>query len=134
MQQLLGSMEKGCVFVVSAPAGTGKTTLVQMLTREFSSVVESISYTTRKKRSAEVDGRDYHFIDQKAFEARLAEGDFLEYAEVFGELYGTSKSTLEALQHNGKHAVLVIDTQGALQLMGQIQAIFIFITPRVWKS
>lgn len=129
MQKLLGSLKRGIVFVISAPAGTGKTTLVRMLTQEFSCVVESVSYTTRKIRPGEIDGQDYHFIEKDEFKKRIAGGDFLEYAEVFGELYGTSKSTVENLQKGGKHVVLVIDTQGAEQLMGSLDAVFIFISP-----
>ncbi len=114
MQKLLGSLKEGIVFVVSAPAGTGKTTLVRMLCQEFSCVTESISYTTRKIRQGEVEGRDYHFIGKDEFEKRIHQGDFLEYAQVFGELYGTSRSAVEEMQKSGKHVVLIIDTQGAL--------------------
>ncbi len=128
-QKLLGSLKNGIVFVLSAPAGTGKTTLVRMLTEEFPSVVESISYTTRKMRPNEIEGRDYHFIGRSEFEKRVRQGDFLEHAEVFGELYGTSKSAVEFQQQAGKHVVLVIDTQGAMQLMGRMDGVFIFLSP-----
>lgn len=129
MQKLLGGLKEGIAFVVSAPAGTGKTTLVRMLTQEFPCVVESISYTTRSPRKSEIDGREYHFIDKARFEQRIKEGDFLEYATVFGEYYGTSRSFVEKLRKEGKHVVLVIDTQGALQLIGKFEAVFIFIAP-----
>jgi guanylate kinase len=122
-------MKKGLVFVVSAPAGTGKTTLVRMLIEEFSRVVESVSFTTRAPRPNEVPGRDYYFISPEEFENKIAEGEFLEYAHVFNYFYGTSRKFVEAQQQKGKHVVLVIDTQGALQLMGKLEAIFIFISP-----
>lgn len=122
-------MKKGLLFVISAPAGTGKTTLVRMLLDEFHNVVESISYTTREPRANEIAGRDYHFITTQAFEKKIAEGDFLEYAKVFGNYYGTSRKEVVAQQQKGKHVVLVIDTQGALQLKEQLNAVFIFISP-----
>lgn len=122
-------LKKGLLFVVSAPAGTGKTTLVRMLVEEFSHVVESVSFTTRSPRANEVAGRDYHFITPENFEQRMAEEEFLEQAKVFDHYYGTSKKFVESQQKKGKHVVLVIDTQGALQLKGKIDAIFIFITP-----
>lgn len=129
-QKLLGNLEKGLVFVVSAPAGAGKTTLVRMLCDEFSCVVESISCTTRHAREGEVDGKDYQFLSREAFCNKVAEGDFLEYAEVFGELYGTSKRQLEETLSQGKHVVLVIDTQGALHLQSLgLEAVYVFIAP-----
>lgn len=129
MSKLLGDAAVGKIFIVSAPAGTGKTTLVRMLAQEFDSVCESISYTTRPARANEVAGRDYHFITPQEFEKRMREGDFLEHAEVFGHYYGTSKSQIDALRSAGKHVVLVIDTQGALQLMGSFDAVYIFLIP-----
>lgn len=129
MHRLLGGRKEGLIFVVSAPAGTGKTTLVRMLTEEFACVIESVSYTTRPARANEVPGRDYHFISQAEFEKKIAEKDFLEYAKVFDRYYGTSKSDVAKFQKEGKHVVLVIDTQGALQLMGKLNAVFIFIQP-----
>ena len=122
-------MKKGLVFVISAPAGTGKTTLVRMLLEEFHNVVESVSFATRSPRANEVEGRDYYFISQKEFEKKIDEGEFLEYAKVFDHYYGTSRKFVEAQQQKGKHVVLVIDTQGALQLMNQLEATFIFISP-----
>jgi guanylate kinase len=122
-------MKKGLVFVVSAPAGTGKTTLVRMLREEFPRVVENISFTTREPRTNEEPGKDYHFISLQEFKQKIQEGDFIEYAEVFGNYYGTSLKELVALQEKGKHVVLVIDTQGALQLKEKIDAVFIFISP-----
>ncbi len=117
------------VFVVSAPAGTGKTTLVRMLRDEFACVVESVSYTTRQPRPNEIPGRDYYFITVAEFEKKIEEGEFLEYAKVFDNYYGTSRKFVEAQQEMGKHVILVIDTQGALQLRDFYEAIFIFISP-----
>jgi guanylate kinase len=129
MIELLGGLKRGLVFVISAPAGTGKTTLVRMLRQEFPCVVESISFTTRQLRKNEIAGSDYHFISIPEFEKKIEEGEFLEYAKVFNNYYGTSRTFVESQQAMGKHVVLVIDTQGALQLMGSYNASFIFISP-----
>jgi guanylate kinase len=125
----LGTLKRGLIFVVSAPAGTGKTTLVRMLTEEFSCVFESISYTTRAIRPRETEGRDYHFIERKQFEEMLRKGEFLEHADVFGEHYGTSRNDVEEQRAKGHHVVLVIDTQGAMQLKKILDAVYIFISP-----
>lgn len=122
-------MKRGFVFVISAPAGTGKTTLVKMLKEEFHQVVDSISFTTRPPRPNEVEGRDYHFITKEQFKQKIQEGEFLEYAEVFHQYYGTSRKFVEMQQEKGKHVILVIDTQGAMQLMGRFDAVYIFISP-----
>lgn len=127
--KVLGNLPQGRVFIISAPAGTGKTTLVQMLTKEFPCIVSGISYTTRPIRQEEIPGVDYHFISRDAFQEKVAAGDFLEYAEVFGNAYGTSKSWVEAKQNEGKHVVLVIDTQGALQVRKKIPCTLIFLLP-----
>lgn len=127
--KLLGNSKKGMLFVVSAPAGTGKTTLVRMLTKEFSCIKESISCTTRQVRPGEVPDEDYHFLSKEDFQKKIKQGDFLEHAEVFGHLYGTSKEFVEKQESLGRHVVLVIDTQGAMQLKGKIPAVFIFISP-----
>lgn len=129
MHKLLGELKKGLIFVVSAPAGTGKTTLVRMLCEEFDCVHESVSFTTRPARANEVPGRDYNFISAAEFEQRIAQNDFLEYATVFGHYYGTSRSYVDQQQKLGKHVILVVDTQGALQLMERIEAQFIFLIP-----
>jgi guanylate kinase len=129
MNKLLGNLPQGLIFVISAPAGTGKTTLARMLAQEFPCVVESISCTTRSPRTGEVDGKDYHFLSEQEFKEKIQAGDFLEYAHVFGHLYGTSRSDVVAAQKKGKHVVLVIDTQGASQIRGKVDATFIFISP-----
>ena len=127
--KVLGGLKRGLVFVVSAPAGTGKTTLVRMLLDEFPCIVGSISYTTRKPRVGEIGGKDYHFITTADFERKIEEGEFLEYAKVFDHYYGTSRKFVSEQQDLGKHVILVIDTQGALQLMETLVATFIFISP-----
>lgn len=129
-QNVLGNLSKGILFVLSAPAGTGKTTLVKMLTDEFPSVVKSVSYTTRAPRQGEINGKDYFFISRSEFEVKRKRGDFLESAEVFGHFYGTSKEFVEDCKEQGKHVVLVIDTQGALHLQSlKVDATYIFIAP-----
>lgn len=126
---ILGGLKKGLVFVISAPAGTGKTTLVRMLQKEFPCVVESVSYTTRKPRPAEKNGVDYFFVSESEFAQKVQEGEFLEHANVFNHSYGTSRLFVEEQQRVRKHVILVIDTQGAIQLKGHYDATFIFISP-----
>jgi len=128
-QKLLGNLKKGLFFIISAPAGTGKTTLTRMLTKEFKSVIESVSFTSRKPRKDEKEGFDYFFISKEEFEKKIKEGDFLEYAKVFDHYYGTSKSFVEKNLNEKKHVVLVIDTQGALKLKNKIDCTYIFISP-----
>ena len=129
-QKLLGRLPKGFVFVLSAPAGTGKTTLVRMLSQEFPCIVESVSCTARPPRPGEVDGKDYHFLSKAEFEGKIRQGDFLEYAEVFGYYYGTSQAYVLKEQEMGKHVFLIIDTQGAMQLKKkQFPAVYIFLSP-----
>jgi guanylate kinase len=118
------------VFIISAPSGSGKSTLVHRLLASDPALLFSISYTTRPPRPTETNGIDYNFISRKDFEARLARGEFLEYAEVFGNYYGTNRETFESATHQGKDLVLDIDVQGARQLKVAIpQAISIFVLP-----
>ena len=100
-----------------------------MLSSEFDCVEKSVSYTTRAPRSEETPGIDYNFISLSEFEEKILKKDFLEYAKVFDHYYGTSKSLVETQRKKGKHVLLVIDTQGAIQLMGSYPASFIFISP-----
>lgn len=90
-----GAVKRGRVFVVSAPAGTGKTTLVQLLEDEFDNVARAISFTTRQLRRGEKQGIDYHFVREEKFKKMIKEDAFYEYAEVFGEYYGTCKKEVE---------------------------------------
>ena len=129
-QQPLGNFSKGLVFVLSAPAGTGKTTLVSMLKEEFSCIEESVSSTTRNSRVCEEDGRDYFFVTHEEFQKSLVNEEFLEYSEVFGNLYGISKKQLQQKIDSGKHVFLVIDTQGVVHLKKiAFNAVYIFLAP-----
>ncbi len=129
-QKLLGNLPEGLVFVISAPAGTGKTTLVRMLISEFDCIAESVSCTTRPIRPGEVPGVDYHFLSRQEFEDKIHADDFLEYAQVFDYLYGTSRSYVQEQQQAGKHVFLVIDTQGAMLLKEKnYPAVFVFLSP-----
>ena len=120
----------GTLFVVSAPSGAGKTTLVKMLMAHDSAIRHSISYTTRAPRPAEVDGRDYHFIDIQTFLGMRERGDFLEWAEVHGNFYGTSRTWLLEQMRAGHDALLEIDWQGAQQVRALMPGVVsIFIVP-----
>lgn len=118
------------VFIISAPSGSGKSTLVHRLLQAVPGLTFSISYTTRPPRPSETNGVDYIFISRAEFEARLAHGEFLEYAEVFGNYYGTNRNTFEKAAHEGQDLVLDIDVQGARQLKVAIpEAISVFVLP-----
>jgi guanylate kinase len=108
------------VFIVSAPSGSGKSTLVNMMLQRDSNLLFSVSYTTRSPRGAEVDGEDYCYIGREDFEARIANNEFLEHAEVFGNYYGTHRGYLDRAIREGKDLVLDIDVQGARQLRKKI--------------
>jgi guanylate kinase len=129
MSGLLGDTKKGLLFILSAPAGTGKTTLVKLLTEEFQQVIASISFTTRLPRGEEKHGKDYHFVTRNEFEEKINASDFLEYVMLYDTYYGTSRQWVEEQRLQGKHVFLVIDTQGALQLKDKLDAILIFIRP-----
>jgi guanylate kinase len=116
------------VFIISAPSGSGKSTLVHRLLKEVDGLTFSVSCTTRPPRSNEIIGQAYDFIDRTEFERRIAAGEFLEHADVFGNYYGTHKSALECAQAKGKDLVLDIDVQGAAQLKKRIpDAVTIFV-------
>jgi len=118
------------VFVISAPSGSGKTTLLGGLLRAEHNLVFSISYTTRKPRGNEVDGTNYHFVVREDFEARARREEFLEWADVFGNYYGTHRSELERASRLGSHLLLDIDVKGARQLKERVpEAVSIFILP-----
>jgi guanylate kinase len=116
------------VFIISAPSGSGKSTLVARLMRSVPGLKFSISYTSRRPRGAEVDGQDYRFVSRADFEAMIARDEFLEWAEVFGNYYGTHRGILEEARSEGKDLVLDIDVQGARQLKCKIpEAVTVFI-------
>jgi len=116
------------VFIISAPSGSGKSTLVHRLLKDTPGLTFSVSFTTRSPRGAEKDGESYHFISRPEFEARVAKGEFLEHADVFGNYYGTHRSVLDRARRDGLDLVLDIDVQGAAQLKGNIpDAVSIFI-------
>ena len=118
------------VFIISAPSGSGKSTLVGRLMRDVSSLVFSVSYTTRRLRGNEIEGRDYHYVSREEFDERIAREEFLEWAEVFGNYYGTHRSWLERAYETQSDLVLDIDVQGARQLRNKIPgAVSIFILP-----
>lgn len=120
----------GCLFVISAPSGAGKTSLVKALVQSDLDLSLSISHTTRPPRSEEVNGRDYHFVNKDTFQQMLANGEFLENAEVYGNCYGTSQKWINETVASGQDILLEIDCQGAKQVH-QIfpQSIGIFILP-----
>lgn len=121
---------KGNIFIVSAPSGAGKTTLCRRLVETTPNIVHSISYTTRKPRPGEIDGRDYFFVDEKRFMEMVRDGEFIEWAEVHGNLYGTSRARILEKIHNNIDIILDIDVQGAAQIRQKnIDATFIFILP-----
>lgn len=120
---------RGHLFILSAPAGTGKTTLVNRLVKEHPQVAQSVSYTTRAPRPGEVEGVHYYFVSPEVFLKKVAAGEFLEYVSLYGDYYGTSKEEVERNLAAGKSLFLVIDTQGALKLKGVVEATFIFVSP-----
>ncbi len=120
----------GHIFIVSAASGTGKTTLVSRLLQQHPDIRVSVSHTTRPRRDGEEDGRHYHFVSQAEFETMIGEGAFLEFAQVFGNYYGTSTAQLQALTQQGVDVILEIDVQGAAQVRRALpEATSIFIAP-----
>ena len=121
----------GILFIISAPSGSGKSTLVAQVRSLVEGLDFSISYTTRLPRGSEEDGREYHFTSRAEFERMIGAGEFLEWAEVFGNYYGTAVSALEHANREGKDLLLDIDVQGALQIMekGMERQASIFVMP-----
>ena len=126
----MSNSRRGLLFIVSAPSGTGKTTLVERLVRDVPNLHMSRSYTSRPARPGEQHGVDYNFISRDRFESMTREGEFLEWADVFGNYYGTCASDTEACLAEGKDVVLVIDVQGARQVRTRgIETVGIFVLP-----
>jgi guanylate kinase len=126
---------RGLLFVVSAPSGTGKTTVVEHLVALTSRLRQSVSYTSRARREGEVDGVDYNFVSRPVFEDMVRQGAFLEWAEIYGDLYGTSRADTERLLSAGTDVVLVIDVQGGRQVRGQVpEAVGVFVLPPTFDA
>ena len=123
-------MSEKKLFIFSAPSGCGKTSLAQALISTRDDVAIAVSHTTRARRSGEREGVDYFFVDKPVFEAMIEQGAFLEYAQVFDNLYGTSVAAAESLIAKGCHVILDIDWQGARQVrLHYPQAVSVFIVP-----
>ncbi len=122
--------KRGLLFIVSAPSGTGKTTLAERLVQQVPHLHLSRSYTSRPQRPGETQGLDYNFISRERFESMVENGEFLEWADIYGNYYGTSAAATEALLAGGEDVVLVIDVQGARQVrrLG-LQTVGIFVLP-----
>jgi guanylate kinase len=124
------AQSRGLLFIVSAPSGTGKTTLAERLAQDVPNLRLSRSYTSRAARNGEQDGVDYNFISRGRFEAMIEEGAFLEWADVFGNYYGTCADDTEAALARGEDVVLVIDVQGARQVRSRgIETVGVFVLP-----
>ena len=122
--------KQGKIFVISAPSGTGKTTLAEILLKSRRGFVRSVSYTTRKPRGSEKNGTDYFFIEKADFLRKIKDKFFAEWAKVYTDYYGTSKEFLGSALKSGKNAMLVIDTQGAFQIRRIYPgSVLIFIAP-----
>jgi guanylate kinase len=125
----------GNLFVVAAPSGAGKSSLVKALLELDSHLAVSVSHTTRKPRGQEQDGREYRFIDEAAFQAMVEHGEFFEWAQVHGHLYGTSRVGVEQRLQRGEDVILEVDWQGALQIKALFpDAVLIFILPPSWEE
>jgi len=130
MSSEISSPDAGSLFIVSAPSGAGKTSLVNALLESDPQLIVSVSHTTRPRRPKEIAGVNYHFTDRDHFETMIADDAFLEYAEVFHNYYGTSRESLEAAMATGSDVVLEIDWQGAALIRQSLpETVSIFIVP-----
>ncbi len=120
---------KGKIFVLSAPAGTGKTTLARRLVESFEALVQVPTLTTREPRPKEVSGKDYEFVSREEFLKRLSKQELVEHVELHGNLYGVSLANVSRARGSGKHVLLVIDTDGAQAIKSCYDAVLIFLKP-----
>ncbi len=128
-------MERGDLFVISAPSGAGKSTLCSMLVEKVDGLVFSVSHTTRPPRPGEVNGKDYFFVSEQQFEKLVAQDAFLEWARVHGNFYGTHRSQVLEQLSRGMDVILDIDVQGAKQVKSKLPgAVTIFILPPSWQA
>ena len=129
------SRRQGIIFILSAPSGTGKTTLIKGLRRICPDIRLSISYTTRGRRPGETEGRDYHFVKAAKFAVMKTKGEFAEWAEVHDFLYGTPRLSLDRCLRSGRDILLDVDIQGARQIKESYpQAVSIFLLPPSWRE
>ncbi len=120
----------GIIFILSAPSGTGKTTICELLKQKLPDLKFSISHTTREPRDGEANGTDYHFISQKEFEEKITRGEFLEWAKVHKKYYGTTFESADRHRQNGEDVLIELDVQGAQSLRDiNYKAVFIFMMP-----
>jgi len=125
-----GTLNKGVLYVISAPSGAGKTSICKEILTALPNLRQSISFTTRAVRPGESNGVDYHFVERDRFERMVADGEFAEWAEVHGNCYGTAHATLKSASDEGADLLLDIDVQGAAQLRKSgLDGVFIFILP-----
>lgn len=130
MRPLIKTASIGKIFVISGPSGVGKGTVIGELLKKVPGCTLSISHTTREPRKEEKNGRDYYFVDKPTFLKMAEHGEFIEYAEVHGNYYGTSRAMLTKLQHCGKNIIFEVDVQGGINLKKVLpQVISIFILP-----
>ncbi len=123
-------MARGVLFVISAPSGTGKSSVTKRLLESVEGIDFSVSYTTRPRRAGERDGREYHFVDDASFDAMVARDGFLEWAHVFGHRYGTGREATEAALDSGRDLLLDIDVQGARRVRDSgVAAVSVFLLP-----
>jgi guanylate kinase len=129
------SRVRGSILVISAPSGSGKSTLVRRLIASLPDLAFSVSHTTRPPREGEKDGREYFFVTRKRFERMIAAGDFVEWAEVFGHLYGTSQGQIERTLKAGRDVLLDIDVQGHKQIRKRLpEALSVFVMPPSFRE
>ena len=129
------SQKKGQLVVISGPSGVGKSTICDEVIKQLADAYLSVSITTRPKAKEEIDGQHYHFINREEFDKMIVAGEFVEYAEVFGNLYGTPKENLDEAIRSGKTIILEIDVQGAIQIKEQYpETKMIFILPPKQKD